>query len=243
MGLRDIVYGKEEKPVTSETRDENKTPYSSYRINKAKLDIKTVSSKIQEAIGKRDLLLEQVEEAELLKKVAEKELGVFDLVQILLQKTSEYARQQAKGRLEEIVSEALNVVFGGAHRFIMQLEVRSARPEVDYYLDDGETITQLKKPDFDRGGGKVDVISLALRLGVAELEGAPGPLFMDEVGKHISAEYSENVAYFLKEYSNTFNRQIILITHNKALAEVGDLNLEVTKTNGVSKVRIIGGGV
>lgn len=237
MGLRDVLHPGTQKPVTSE----NTAPYSSYKINKAKADIRTTSSKIQAAIGKRDLLLDQKAGAEKDQEKAEKELGKFDLVQILLDKTSAYARGQAKGRLEEIVSEALNVVFGGAHRFIMQLETRSNRPEVDYYLDDGETITQLKKPDFDRGGGKVDVINLSLRLGVAELEGAPGPLLMDEVGKHVSEEYAENVAYFLKEYSNTFDRQIVLITHNKALAEVGDLNLEVTKKNGVSSVKVIGG--
>lgn len=238
MGLRDLLHGTEEKtPDTGQISQ----PYSSYKINKVKADLRTVSTKITAAVGKRDLLMDQREDAENEKEKAEKELGKFDLVQILLQKTSEYARQQAKGRIEEIVSEALNVVFGGSHRFIIDLQVRSNRPEVDYYLDDGETITQLKKPDFDNGGGIVDVVSLALRLGVAELEGAPGPLLMDEVGKHVSAEYAENVAYFLKEYSNTFGRQIILITHNKALAEVGDLNLEVVKEKGISKVKVIGG--
>lgn len=241
MGLRTVLHGNAESTVKSENKAESREPYSSYKINKARADLRAAHKKVDAAIGKRDLLIDQRENAKKDQEKAQKVLGTFDLVQILLDKTSAFARQQAKGRLEEIVSEALNVVFGGKHRFIMQLETRSSRPEVDYFLDDGETITQLRKPDFDNGGGIVDVVSLALRLGVAELEGAPGPLLMDEVGKHVSAEYSEHVAYFLKEYSNTFGRQIILITHNKALAEVGDLNLEVTKVNGVSKVKVIGG--
>lgn len=239
MSLADLMNGGAHQEVEVKPLP----VYSGYRINKVRADIRGVSEKIQESKGKRDLLLDQKATAEREQAAAEKELGTFDLVQILLQKTSEHARQQAKGRLEEIVSEALNVVFGGAHRFIMDIQVRSNRPEVDYWLDDGETVTQLKKPDYDNGGGVVDVITLALRLGVAELEGTSGPLVMDEVGKHVSKSYAEHVAYFLKEYSKTFDRQIILITHNKALAEVGDLNLEVTKRNGVSSVTVIGGTV
>jgi DNA repair exonuclease SbcCD ATPase subunit len=237
MGLREQLYPGATKPGTAA----NTAPYSSYRINKAKADIRVAANKIQGSIGKRDLLLDQKADSEADKLKAEKEIGTFDLVQILLDKTSAYARAQAKGQIEDTVSDALNVVFGGAHRFIIQLETRSNRPEVDYFLDNGETITQLVKPDYDNGGGYVDVITTALRLAIAELEGAPGPLLMDEVGKHIDAEHSGNMAYFLKEYAKTFGRQIILITHNKKLAEVGDLNLEVTMVKGISQVSQIGG--
>ena len=59
---------------------------------------------------KRELLEKQREAAVKVKTEAEEQLGVFGLVQILLQKTSDYARQQVKVRIEDIVSEALNVV-------------------------------------------------------------------------------------------------------------------------------------
>lgn len=237
MGLREQLHSGSVTPVTGE----NTPVYSSYRINKAKADTRAAANKIQISVGKRDLLLEQKAEAEEAHKKAQKEVGTFDLVQMLLDETSAYAREQAKGQIENTVSDALNVVFGGSHRFIIQLETRSSRPEVDYFLDDGETITQLKKPDYDNAGGYIDVITLGLKLAVSELEGAPGPFFMDEVGKHVSADYSENLAYFLKEYAKTFDRQIILITHNKQLAAAADLGLYVSKVNGVSQVKQIGG--
>lgn len=129
---------------------------------------------------------------------------VFGLVQILLQKTSDYARQQVKVRIEDIVSEALNVVFGGNHKFMIDLTLRGNQPIAEYYLNDDSVITKLEKPDYDRGGGKIDIIALALRLAVGEMEGVDGPLFLDEVGKHVSKEYAPSVAYFLKEYSATF---------------------------------------
>jgi DNA repair ATPase RecN len=51
---------------------------------------------------------------------------------------------------------------------------------------------------------------------------------MDEVGKHVSAEYAPNVAFFLKQYSQQLGRQIMLITHNEALAAVADKAFKVT---------------
>lgn len=155
-------------------------------------------------MAKRELLEKQREAAVKVKTEAEEQLGVFGLVQILLQKTSDYARQQVKVRIEDIVSEALNVVFGGNHKFMIDLTLRGNQPIAEYYLNDDSVITKLEKPDYDRGGGKIDIIALALRLAVGEMEGVDGPLFLDEVGKHVSKEYAPSVAYFLKEYSATF---------------------------------------
>lgn len=211
---------------------------SSYRLNQARLAVKAARSKVDVMVGKRDQLVSQRAKAEKDRLSAEKALATFDLVQILLQKTSEFAREQIKARVEEIVSQALNVVFGGTHRFIIGLDVRAGQPVADYYLDDGQVITKLEKPDYDRGGGKIDVICLALKLAIGELEGIKGPLFLDEVGKHVSKEYRPHVAYFLKQYSAQFDRQIILITHSTELAEIGDLGLEVTQNDkGESQVR------
>ncbi len=57
------------------------------------------------------------------KKKAEEQLANFDLVQILLQHTSDFARRQAKRRIEEIVTSALSVVFGKDYAF--RVESRS----------------------------------------------------------------------------------------------------------------------
>lgn len=211
---------------------------SSYRLGKIKADVKAARTKVDAMIGKRDLLVDQRTRAETDKAAAEKDLATFDLVLVLLQKTSEYAREQVKVSVEDIISQALNVVFGGGHKFKIMLDVRSGQPVADYYLDDGQVTTKIEKPDYDRGGGKIDVISLAYKLGVGELEGIPGTLFLDEVGKHVSKEYAPYVAYFLKEYCQKFDRQIVLITHNKDLAEIGDIGLEVTQNEkGESQVR------
>lgn len=202
------------------------------KMNRIGADLRRARDKVNGQKAKRDLLEQQREAAVKKKTEAEEQLGIFGMVQILLQKTSDYARQQAKTRIEDIVSEALNVVFGGTHRFIIDLSLRGNQPIAEYWLNDGSTLTKLEKPDYDRGGGKVDIIALALRLAVGEMEGISGPLFLDEVGKHVSKEYAPAVAYFLKEYSANFDRQIILITHNADLAEIGEVSLSVKRSSG-----------
>ncbi|WP_371380865.1 hypothetical protein [Sporomusa aerivorans] len=212
---------------------------NSYQINKIKLDVRQAAEKITKQIAKRDLLFEQ-RDAEIVKSAAATQaLDLNEKVQRLLQLTSDFARQQAKSRIEEIVTSALSVVFGKDYKFQLSLEVRANRPEVDYWLESEGIVTQLKPPDYDRGGGVADVVSLALRLAVAELSEVKGPLFLDEIGKHVSAEYAPNVAYFLKEYSQKFGRQMILITHNEALAEIGDVSFAVSQINGKSVVKTV----
>lgn len=209
------------------------------RLQTLKADLVTVGRKLASMEGKRDLLLQQRDEAVIKRAEAQNELDSNDLVQILLQKSSDYARQQAKTRIEEIVTSALTVVYGEAYEFRLDLQVRSNRPELDYYLKRGDIVTQLKPPDYDNGGGIVDVITLALRLAVAELDNVKGTLWLDEIGKHVSARFAPHVAFFLKEYSEKFKRQMVLITHNSDLAEAGDLSLAVSYNGNRSEVRAI----
>lgn len=210
-----------------------------YRLQKAKLDLRNQQQKLAAKEGQKELLEKQKAKAQARKSEAEAQLGLYDLVQILLQKTSDYARQQAKQRIEEIVTSALSVVFAKEYRFEVKLDVRASQPIAEYWLYSDDVATQLKPPDYDRGGGIADVVSLALRLAVGELSNVKGPLFLDEVGKMVSKEYAPNVAYFLKEYSHKFKRQVVLITHNDALAEIGEVSLGVSQKGGISKVETL----
>lgn len=210
-----------------------------YEIQRVKADLLRASTAVTKKLAERDLLANQMTDAERRKSRADEQLLRYDLVQILLQMTSDFARRQAKRRIEEIVTSALSVVFGSDMSFRVEIAVKGNQPVAEYWLDTAEVTTQLKPPDYDNGGGIVDVVALALKLAVAELSGVKGTLFLDEVGKHVSEEYAPNVAFFLKEYSQKFNRQIVLITHNAHLAEIGDVSLSVTQSKGVSKISAI----
>jgi len=214
----------------------------SYRINKARLDIKTAAQKVSKKEGERDVLTKQLAEARATIGAVATQLDTLDKVQALLEKTSELARQAVKVQIENIVSQALNVVYGGNHRFIIKLNNGQHGPEAEYWLYDGAVMTRLKRPDYGRGGGKIDVVSTALRLAVIEVEKAEGPIWFDEAGKHVDHDAAPNMAYFIKQYGEDFNRQQFLITHNDALTRIGDTAIHVKKVNDEAVVTAAEGG-
>ncbi|MNQ32103.1 chromosome segregation protein [compost metagenome] len=161
-------------------------------------------------------------------------------MQVLLQRTSDAARQYGKGRLEEIVTSALQFVFGPDVSFEIELYETAGRPQAEFYLVtevNGEHIKT--RPMESNGGGVVDIIALALRIAVLQIHNKPGimgPIILDEPGKHVSEEYAEKMATFLKEMSAYFDRQIIMVTHQPYLAQVADNNQEIQLINGKSQV-------
>lgn len=70
-------------------------------------------------------------------------------------------------------------------------------------------------------GGTKNILSVCLRLIFSEFctPKVEGPIILDEVGANISAEYQNNFAEFLRQFSEKNNRQIILISHINAVQE------------------------
>jgi hypothetical protein len=178
------------------------------KLNMLKNDIKNLNNDVISKTAKRDLLIQQLNDCCINKQNAENQLEIYDKVQLLLQQTSDYAREKVKSEIEDLVSYALDIVFGETHRFIIKLETRANQPVVEYWLDDGNTFIKLERPDYGKGGGKIDVVTLALRLSLCELEDIQGIILLDEVGKHISKEYIHNVISYSRLQLNQSDRII-----------------------------------
>ncbi|HHY48063.1 MAG TPA: ATP-binding protein [Firmicutes bacterium] len=193
----------------------------------------------------RDKLLFEKAKAEARLAAVEDEIETLGHVRALLDEVAEYARQQAKRRIESMVTDALQFTFGGDLEFKVSIEELRGRPEARFIVSStyGGSAAVETDPEEARGGGIVDVISLALRVALLEANRPPigGPLILDEPAKHVSEEYSMNVAQFLKGLSESFGRQIILVTHNAHLAEAGDIAYQVEIKNGRSVVSRRGG--
>lgn len=61
-------------------------------------------------------------------------------------------------------------------------------------------------------------------------------MILDEPGKHVSNEYIFNVAEFLNQTSELFNRQIIMVTHDNHLAAIGSNSYKVELKGSVTIV-------
>lgn len=194
---------------------------------------------VKKSMGKKikDDLAATQEKAEKLSK----EIDILEQVRILLQRTSEYARMQIKQQVEMLVSHCLQFVFGPNLEFVIELNEVRGKTEAEFYVVSTYDNIKIKtKPQDARGGGIVDVISLALRIAVIQSINSytEGPLILDEPAKHVSSEYIANVAQFLKQISEFFHRQIIMVTHNQYLSEIADLAYNVELKDGTSTVSV-----
>lgn len=171
----------------------------------------------------------------------EDNIDILEQVRLLLQHASEYAREQIKQQIEMLVTHCLQFVFGSNIEFSIELVESRGRAEAHFYVISNYDNHKIKtKPEDARGGGVVDVISLALRIAVIQSTNLSkdSPLILDEPAKHVSNEYIVNVAQFLKQISEVFNRQIIMVTHNHYLSEIADKAYVINLRDGVSEVSL-----
>lgn len=194
--------------------------------------------------GARELLRQQLKEQKKALTDAESSIDTWEKVQVLLTKTSEFAREQLKTRIEETVTAALQAVFGEGMEFRIIITTFRDQPAAEWQVvSKYGDIEVAGNPQDARGGGITDIVSLALRLAMLELARpkVTGPVVLDEPGKMVSKEFAANMAYFLKEYAAKTGRQIILVTHNEELAAMGNKTYQVIKNGlGESVVTAIG---
>lgn len=198
-------------------------------------------------VGQRDAILSQLQQVEqdLIKLDLDTKLN--EQVRYLLQKTSEAARESARQVLEETVTSALQYVFGPDYSFSIEIEQKAGRTEASFYVrspaPDSTEMMSLS-PEDARGGGVVDIVSLALRLAMLRIHRNPkvaDVLIMDEPMRMLSEEYAGMIAAFLRFASHHFGIQVLMVTHNESLAASGDRAFLVDQHNGTSSILPISG--
>jgi DNA repair exonuclease SbcCD ATPase subunit len=203
-------------------------------------EINNLKIQYQRASGRLDELKAQQSDKEQNLVQAKKDVELWQQVQLLLGWVSEESREQLKERIQETVTAALQAILCNDQiQFNIEIKTINGKPSAEWSVVScyGDKAVSAN-PEDARGGGISDIVSLALRLSMLELSRPKpqGAVFLDEVGKHISAEFAPNVASFLQQYAEKTGRQIILITHQVALAEVADVRYQVKQVNGISEV-------
>lgn len=189
--------------------------------------------------GKRDQLLEQKSDLEKTLQRVLNNIDILEKVRVLLQKVSEYAREQSRIQIESLVTNCLQYIFDSSLEFKIEINEVRGRPEAEFYVISKYGGTEIKtKPQDARGGGVIDIISLAIRIAMLECSNLDnkGPIILDEPAKHVSDDYINQVAEFLKQVTKMFDRQVIMVTHNKHLSEMADKWYRIEMNDGVSVV-------
>lgn len=189
--------------------------------------------------GKQEALLRDLRERQAAWEDARRRRELYEQTRILLQETGAYAREQARQQLAMLVTNALQYVFGPGLRFEVEVGEHGGKPVAEFYVvSEADGVPVVTRPQDARGGGVVDVVSLALRVALLQAlkPPLPGPLILDEPAKHVSEDYIVPVVQFLQSVSDLFARQIIMVTHNTHLTESADAGYAVRLVNGRSHV-------
>jgi DNA repair ATPase RecN len=195
------------------------------QISQLEQNLNNLNNFISKQDGKRSQLLEIKKKEEEVLEFINTQYNLLEQVMILFQKTSQFAREQAKSQIEILVTKCLQYIFESDMEFQIDIEELRNKPNAEFYVVNDTADFFLKtKPEQSRGGGIVDIVSLALRISFMQTHkpSIEGPLILDEPAKHVSEEYIYNVGDFLKQASEMFNRQIIMVTHNPHLAAISE---------------------
>lgn len=187
--------------------------------------------------GKETQVIEQKNRLENMLQKSLENIDLLEKVRVLLQKVSEYAREQSKQQIETLVTNCLQFIFDYDIEFRIEITEARGRAEAEFYVVsriNGEEI--VTKPQEARGGGVVDIISLAIRVAMMQCSNLDikGPIILDEPAKHVSDDYIVQVGEFLKQVSSMFSRQVIMVTHSRHLIEIADKCYRIDMTNGKS---------
>ena len=161
-------------------------------------------------------------------KSARKELGITENARDLLIAATAATQDQVKEFIEELVSLALQSVFGIEYYFVLEAKERRGQAELEpIILWRQERLS----PRGETGGGVVDVASFALRLVLWALSAKrSSPVFiLDEPFKFLSKDKTEAAAAMLKSVADLLGCQIIMVSHDEGLAIIADRSWTVTR--------------
>lgn len=185
-------------------------------------------------MGKLSILFDNISSELSTQKInlikSEEEIDTLSKVLEIFNNLNEFIQRNNKEIIESFVSKGLTYIYNEQHIFEMRIVDKRSKKVIEFWLKDSTTEIQLKPPFVGKGGGKIDSISLLLKIAVILQLGITSTIFLDEVTKQVDFEATEKIIEFLKDFQEDNNNQIILITHKDVTAA----DIYVSKENGKS---------
>lgn len=146
-------------------------------------------------------------------------------------------RKLSLGRIEQLVTAALQAVYEHPYEFEIEVTPKRGQPETRFFVKDGPLRLD---PATEKGGGLVDVISLALRVILwSQMRQRSAPLLvLDEPARMISRRFVPNFATFIARLSREMGMQFLLVTHREEVASAADRTFQLRCERGVTRVDV-----
>ncbi len=191
-------------------------------------------NKYLQAMGEKNSIEKNIKRLESSLTDLDKNSEDLILVDTLLKETADFSRIQSSKEIENIVTSCLDLVFNSKMDFKIELSQLRGKNSAEFFIIEHDEDKEYRyKIEDTRGGGVIDILSLALRIAFL-LKISPkveGPIILDEPAKHVSEDFIFNIADFIKKISEEFNKQIIIISHNEHLASIGNKRYRIHKEN------------
>jgi DNA repair exonuclease SbcCD ATPase subunit len=178
--------------------------------------------------GENDLLQRQIDERKTKMHEAAGSLVIGQEALQFVEDVANSRRGSMRGRIESIVSEALQLVYGKGYTVELAYEVKNNRSFMDVNLVIQTPAGEVRRTMDGFGGGVSDTISIPLRLLVLlGCRKTDMVCVLDEAYKHIGNDQVESVASFLSEISKMLGVQIIFCSHHEIMESFSDKTFTV----------------
>ncbi|MEM2174430.1 MAG: hypothetical protein QXI58_02250 [Candidatus Micrarchaeia archaeon] len=151
-------------------------------------------------------------------------VSVLKEIKKIFTKAIEIGEVSAKDFLEKTVSEGINLIYGRKLQFKIEKVMTGGRYGLVFKIGDNNHFRSL----LCYGGGLRSIVSTILRFVIANCL-LPDCFFVfDEVGSNLSKEYQSKFGLLLRSFSEKFDRQVILITHQPKVSDHSHKIIEVS---------------
>jgi DNA repair exonuclease SbcCD ATPase subunit len=190
--------------------------------------------------ARRDILQESIDKKT--KSVGELKEKVGDQIKArwVITEVAQQTQQRFKVKVESLVTMAIRSVFDRPFEFSLEFERKYNKMTCRPVVKEEEKIYD--DPEYDLGGGMLDIISFAFRIVLWSLENPRkrNVIILDEPMKNMGKLIVFG-GQVLKEISHKLNLQLIIITHEDELLEIGDRNFRITHDGVRSHINVVGG--
>jgi hypothetical protein len=206
------------------------------------MDISLIVKEFAQVKVKKELL-----ETNLVNKVAE--LGVIKIrneaqvkARWVLTEVSQQTQRRFQDKVERLLTMAIQTVFDRPFEFKLEFERKRNKMECKPTIIEGDRIYD--DPEYDLGGGVLDIISFAFRIVLWSLQNprSRNVIILDEPMKNMGKLISLG-GQVLREISHSLNLQLIIVTHDDELIDIGDRVFQVTHDGIKSHIKCIKGDV
>jgi ABC-type glutathione transport system ATPase component len=156
----------------------------------------------------------------------------------LLEDVANSRRSAMKDKIEKIITEALQLIYGSDYSVELEYDVKNNRSFLDIKMIKQIDGGHVKRNMAGFGGGVCDTISVPLRLLVLIGSKQTDKIaVLDECYKHVDPERIEYVSEFLKDISQKLGIQLILCSHHEIMRDQADAVYEISDDNGKSVIK------